>query len=306
METIGQAKRVADRTQMSYVQWLEYRNKGIGGSDAAAILGVNPWTSPLALYCEKLSLTPPKVEAERMEWGRILEGPIATKYTEKTGRKLGVEPFILQHPHLPFVLANIDRLIVKDNDKGPGVLEIKTTSAYLADAWKEDVPIVPQIQLQHYLAVTGFTWGSIVVLIGGQKLEYYDFDRNDDFIRVLLEKEAEFWERVQKKEPPPVDALSSTSKALKILYPKDSGETIMMPAEAEEWAEALQKAKDDKKETEGIITGLENKIKATLGEATWGMLPSGEKFQWKWQIRKAYEVAASESRVLRKLKKGGK
>jgi|TARA_Y100000310_G_scaffold257668_1_gene265779 putative phage-type endonuclease len=299
-------KRIVDRSQISREEWLEWRMKGIGGGDAPAVLGVDPFTSPFSLYCYKLGITEPKEETERMEWGNILEPIVADQYAKKTARELKIEPFILQHPEFPFALANLDRVILPIDDRGPGILEIKTTSSYKALNWKSDAPLAPQVQLHHYLAVTGFKWGSIAVLVGGQQLIWIDYDRNDLFIEALLREEAKFWDRIERKDPPEPDALPATTEALKALYPQESGETMELPPEAAVWAHALETAKSFKKTAEESIIEYENKIKALMKDATWGIAPSGEKFSYKHWERPAYEVKANSGRTLRRIKGGGK
>jgi len=289
-------------------QWLEVRSHGIGSSDAAAVLGLSPWKSPLALYAEKVGLIEPDdlSDLEHVRWGNILEEPIAERYSEVTGRTV-VDPgrFTVDiHPEHPFILASVDRRIAGDgNGHGPGILEIKTASAYKLQDWQEEPPLPYQVQLQHQLMVTGCRWGSLAVLVGGQKFHYVDLERNDDFCRILLDAELEFWSRVERRDPPDADGSDSTRRALEAMYPLDIGETVALSEEAWELAQELELAKQTIKAATDRKQEIENRIKAELGPFAKGLFSDGSGFTFKTQRRKAYTVEAAEFRVLRRFSK---
>jgi predicted phage-related endonuclease len=187
------------------------------------------------------------------------------------------------------------------------VLEIKTTGIQRGDDWEEEAPLGYQVQLQHYLAVTGRRWGSFAVLIGGQKFRWYDVERNDKFIASLEARCEWFWGLVQRQEAPPVDDSQSTAEALRSIYAGESGETVDLGAASVDWCQELEAAKAAIAEAEARKRGAENQIKAALGAASCGIVPGLGKFSFKAQRREAHQVAASEFRVLRFTKmKGGK
>lgn len=287
-------------------QWLERRRAGIGGSDAPVILGLSPWKSPLALWSEKVGLVQPDDIGDReyVEWGNILEAPIATKYAKITGRTLIDHGrfHIFQHPDRAWQICTIDREILPIDDRGPGDLSIKTAGAFRAHDWEEEPPLMYQAQLNHELMVRDMLWGSFAVLIGGQKFRWCDQDRNEKLCSLILEREEEFWDRVQREDPPAADASDSTKEVLLRLYPRDTGESIALPGDASEWAERWAALKTAIKQAETDLQEVENKIKAAIGNATLGLLPDGSGFKWALQQRKAYTVAASEFRVLREVK----
>lgn len=285
--------------------WLDARRNGIGASDAAAILGVSPWKGPFGLYVEKLGLRPiDPAETEAMEWGKRLEPFVAQAYAEKTGRTL-VDPgrFTIQYKRdTPYLQATLDREIVGE-DRGPGVCECKAVNAYAADEWREDdAPLPYLVQVQHQLAVTGCAWGSLAVLIGGQRFRYIDVERQDRFIAELLEHEAEFWDRLKRQDPPPVDGLPATADLLAELYPRDDGHTIALSDDVRQWDERLQQAKEAIKQAAAQKEEAENHIKQALGTATKGVLGPGVAYSWKLQLRKSYTVKESQFRVLRRVK----
>jgi putative phage-type endonuclease len=288
-------------------EWLDARTQGLGASDAAAVLGASPWKSPFKLYCEKIGLVDPSVEeTEAMEWGGLLEPIIAEKYERETRRSLiDHGRFTLQiSEERPFLFATLDREILRrEQHETPGVLEIKTTGIYRAEEWAEEPPLVYQIQLQHQMAVMGWAWGSLAVLIGGQRFLWTDIERNDRFVVALLAAEAEFWRRVELGDPPPVDGMESTREAIIALYPKDSGETIALPTDAAALDESRREAIADMLVIKAKLDTAENGLKAMIGDASKGVLPGGGAYTWKLQKRAAHDVAASEFRVLRRTDK---
>lgn len=285
-------------------QWLAERRTGIGGSDAASIMDASPRRSAYAIWADKLGLVPSDdEESEEAEWGKRLESAVALKYREVTGRSVNLYgssvPKIFRHARLPFMLGSLDADVVDDKHDGPGVFEIKTTGAFHADDWVEFAPLYYQVQLQHYLAVTGRRWGSFAVLIGGQKFKWYDVERNDAFIATLEARCAWFWGLVQRQEAPPVDGSESTTEALKAIYPGDSGETIDLGGEAIDWVADLDEAKSAIAALEEQKRGIENKIRAAMGSAAVGVVPGAGKFTLKLQTRAEHVVQASSFRPLR-------
>lgn len=214
-------KASINTTEMSHEEWLETRRIGIGGSDVPAILGFDKYRTPLDVYNDKVSDTIiEKNMTAKMKAGLKLEDVIAEWFSEETGYKVLKDNKIRIHKHIPFFIANIDRLIVGHNGEGSGVLEIKTTSGYIAKNWDAgDVPLNYYSQLQHYLNVTGYKYGYIAVLIDGWDFRAYRYERDDEFIEMMTGKLIEFWKCVEIKTPPEPQTRDDLMK----LYP--------MPAE---------------------------------------------------------------------------
>jgi putative phage-type endonuclease len=285
-------------------QWLFERRTGIGGSDAATVMGCNPYKSLYALFAEKSGLAPEdEAESEAAEWGKRLEAAIAAKYADVTGRQVNLYgstvPTIMRHPRRAYMLGSIDADVACADFDGAGILEIKTTGVHRADDWEEAAPLAYQVQLQHYFAVTGRRWGSFAVLIGGQKFKWYDVQRNDKFIATLEERCAWFWGLVERGEAPDIDGTESTAEALKALYPRDTGETIDLGPAAIEIVEQLEAAKAELAAAEARKRELDNRVRAAMGPASYGIVPGLGKFSLKLQRREAHTVAASEFRPLR-------
>ena len=259
-----QAEVLVPTLGMARTEWLEHRRCGIGGSDAAAVAGLNPWKSPVEVYYEKLGEIPPVEDNERMYWGRVLEDVVAREFSERTGKRVRRRNAILQHPKHDFMIANIDREIVGEKVG----LECKTVSEYGRDDWKEDkVPEQYIIQCQHYMAVTGYKGWWIAALIGGNKFVHKYIDRDDVIISALVEIESEFWDMVLSLTPPPMDGTESAGNVLKLLYPESKPNTaINLPGDAAELIEIREALKVQIKQMEISLAETENKLKAMLGD----------------------------------------
>jgi putative phage-type endonuclease len=184
-------------------EWHEQRLNGIGGSEASIVLGLNPWQSRLELWNTKVNRIIKESEEDNLifEIGHALEPIIANHYQKTTKRQLEVRPQKI-HPKYPFINGNVDREIVKSERSDPGILEIKTKGA-LTNWHRDDIPLYYQAQLQQYLAVYNYQWGSFAVLdLKTRKVTYTDIERDDDFINHIIEEEIKFWDLVQSKTPP--------------------------------------------------------------------------------------------------------
>lgn len=284
------------------VAWLQARKSGIGGSDAAAVMGVSRWKSAYALWAEKTGLEPDTEDNEVLRWGRILEEPIIVDYERLTGRKVErLGPFSIQrHVKLPFMICTHDGIVDADDGRGPGALSVKYIGPMNTKSWEQTQgPIDYKVQLQHEMAVSNLAWGSFAVLIWGKGVRWFDVDRNDNFIEALTDTERDFWRRVEKGDPPPVDGSESTTEALKRLYPKDKGTAIDLPADAAALIRELHKLKAEKKATEGRVALLENTIKKAIGDASEARLNGRVVCTYRTVEKKSYTVKAQSYRQLR-------
>ncbi|AOJ92234.1 MULTISPECIES: YqaJ viral recombinase family nuclease [Burkholderia] len=221
------ALKLVKTQELSRDDWLAVRRTGIGGSDAAAAVGLNPYMSALELWLDKtgradgLPRPDPDDTTSPTYWGTLLEPIVAASYTKQTGNRVRRVNAVLRHPSIPFMLANIDREIVGVPDVQ--ILECKTAGEFGARLWREGVPEYVQIQVQHQLAVTGKTAAHVAVLLCGQALEVHRIERDDALIGRLVELEARFWRFVETDTPPPADGSESADRALRHLYPGNGG-----------------------------------------------------------------------------------
>jgi len=188
---------------LSHEEWLALRKTGIGGSDAGAICGLNAYRTPIHVYKDKVSTEIEDIDSESMRQGRDLEDYVARRFMEETGLKVRRSNMMYRSKKYPFMLADVDRLIVGE-DAG---LECKTASAYNADKWKEGaIPEHYLIQCYHYMAVTGKKTWYIAVVILGVGFRYKKIEWDDNIINNLIIIEKDFWEQnVQKGIMPDPD-----------------------------------------------------------------------------------------------------
>src|SRR5690348_5102273 len=274
------ALRLVDTRTLDRRQWLEVRRGGIGSSDAAAAVGLNPYKSPLALWMDKTGRSPPEeASAQHMDdpryWGTLLEPYVAAAYQAKTQRKVRRVNAILQHPTFPFMLANLDREIEGDPDVQ--VLECKTAGEFGVRLWKEGVPEYVQLQVQHQLAVTGKQAADVAVLLCGQKLEIHRVERDEDVIGRLVVLEANFWEYVLQDKQPPADGSESAGNALRQLYP-GNGTTVDFSENAELSSafDELAAIRDEVDEKAGCAEVLKQQLQEAMGDASRALFSSGE------------------------------
>lgn len=214
------ALRLAHTRTLDRGQWLEIRKGGIGSSDAAAAVGLNPYKSRLELWLEKTGRAAANDDHQGMDdprfWGTLLEPYVAVAYQQKTDHKVRKVNAVLQHPTFPFMLANIDREVVGSPDVQ--ILECKTAGEFGSRLWRGGVPEYVELQVQHQLAVTGKEAADVAVLLCGQKLEVHRIERDEEVISRLVVLESQFWEYVITDTPPPADGSESAARALRHLY----------------------------------------------------------------------------------------
>ncbi len=171
--------------------WLHYRKKGIGGSDAGAVCGLNPYRTAMEVYQDKTSKEIVELDNEAMRQGREFEDYVAKRFTEATGKKVRRANAMYYDENHPFMLADVDRMIVGEN----AGLECKTASPYLADKWEDGrIPMHYQLQCHHYMSVMGTEAWYIAVLIYGREFKYYRIERDEEIMADLIRMEQDFWE----------------------------------------------------------------------------------------------------------------
>lgn len=281
-------------------EWLKFRKGGIGGNDAPIVLGVSQYAGPLDLFAVKRGLIEDNPQTELMKWGHRLQKPLKEGYQDETHRLVqdqGIHTFV--NKEHDFIRYSADGLIAPLGGL-PWIFEAKCTGYLTPKDLEEDLPLAWQVQVQHGLFTLGLQKASLAVLVNGNKLLWKDMERNDSFIEQMLKTELEFWEMVKSGTPPDADYRESTARTIAKLYPKDTGATVQLPPEAKVWAADRTEADDWIKRYTKIKDEAENKLKMAIGDATFGTLPNGGSFSWKWQERKGYEVKATEFRVLRR------
>lgn len=291
-------------------EWLAIRRGYIGGSDAGAILGMNPFASAFSVWAEKTGQVPEFGGNISTRTGTLLEDLVAKLFMEETGKKVQRLNFTIVNEKYPFACANIDREIIGED----AILECKTTNSFV-NVKKFRTGEYPEqwyAQITHYLAVTGAKKAYLAVLSECRDFRIFELERDEDEIKALMDAERDFWnEYVIPKKTPPVDGHDATTQAIKEMFQTEAGDEADLTGMDDVFTQ--RKALNDhvsslKKE----IAALDNRIKTAMGSRSTGLCGSW-KATWKLQntsgldrdaIKADYpdidfQKYATQSRVLR-------
>lgn len=258
-------KRLVDVNKISHEEWLKYRKMGITGTDAGAIVGMNPYKSALQVFVDKTTDNIETFDNEAMKQGRDLEEYVAQRFCEATGKKVRRANAIFISDEYPWMMADFDRLIVGEK----AGLECKTVSAYSADKWKNGaIPLHYQLQVQHYLAVSGYDAWYIAALIFGKEFIIHRIERDEELIQSLITIEKRFWEQnVLAGVMPDPDGSKTADEVLTKYFPQKEGVSVLLPQHME-----MQLKR--REELVGLITKLETEksiieqeVKKYLGDS---------------------------------------
>lgn len=281
------ATRFYRNTGIRYLseEWETARDQlGIGGSEAAAIAGMNPYSSALSVYFAKTGHRVPVEVNEAMRQGSELEEYVAKRFCEETGKRVKRQGYLLQSKLYPFMLADIDRVVIGENS----LLECKTTLNRDGYTYEdaENIPAYQLVQSLHYMIVYGADTVYLATLVYGRGFHTVEIHRSD-FVRdiqSLIEIERRFWEEnVQKGQAPAPDGSADCAATLLSEYP--SADEDQPPKDLMGYASQLYRLSELKRELAGLTeekAGIENQLKAALGTA-----PAGEygTFRVTWKNR---------------------
>ncbi len=200
-------------------EWINGRMNGIGGSDASAVVGLNPYKSNIDLFEEKIGRKIPEDISDKpcVIYGKLAEGPIRELF------KLDYPDFqvehheyrILQSVEYPFMQASLDGELT-DPAGRKGILEIKTSNILRTmqfEKWKDRIPDNYYLQVLHYLLVTGYDFvalrAHLISIWNNEKrasVRHYFIERKEvqEDLEMLLKEEKKFWEYVESGRKPPL------------------------------------------------------------------------------------------------------
>ena len=260
--------------------WLAQRQKGLGGSDIAAIIGLSPWTTPIDVWMQKTGRAGAKEETAAMHWGHNLESVIADEYARVTGN------MVMPGVHLVngCRVGNTDGMV-------PGqkrILEVKTASPFAAKDWGEpgtdEIPEYYLTQVQWYLGLLPedeYEGADVPVLIGGNDFRIYKVDRNPDLISQLTEYGETWWKKyVDTDEAPPTDGTVEDLRSRILLHPADDGTMLASTADIDSLARELAEAREAMKGAEAQVEALELQLKNIIGDSS-GIKGSDWSCTWK-------------------------
>lgn len=274
-------------------EWIQVRKKYIGGSDAGAILGVNPYRGAMDVWLDKNTDQTKDLESEAIRQGNDLEDYVAKRFSEATGLKVRRDRSMMVSVENPFMLADIDRRIVGRN----AILECKTTAAYNGSQWDDGkVPPSYYAQVQHYIAVTGAETAFIAVAILGRDFKYYEIEPNDSYIRAMIEMEKDFYETsMERGLMPSPDGTKAASEAIKAFYKGGIPDTVDLSEneEAIDMAHDYLSFKAEKKMLEDAIRAKEQGLQMLLKNNEKGIAGDFE-ITWPSYTRKNFDKKAFE------------
>ncbi len=266
---------------MKYQEWLEYRRRGIGGSDVAAVCGLSKWRSPMEVWLDKTGQIEPKPAGEAAYWGTIMEPIIRQEFADRTGFKIRQVNAILQHKRFKFMQANLDGIVTDPNLGGDGIFEAKTASAYRAAEWEQGVPEEYQLQVQHYMAVTGLSFAWVAVLIGGNQFVWRLIERDEGIIDLLIQMESRFWKLVETGVAPEIDGSPASTELLNRLYPESKPKSIIdLPVDSYKWVQQFEQFQREEKDAALKKEEAANHLKELLGDSEVGLI-QGRTVTWK-------------------------
>lgn len=270
---------LAKINDISHTEWLKMRKHGIGGSDAAAVCGLNRWRGPLDVYLDKTSDKIEEKETPAIYWGNVMEPVLRTEFAKRSGLVVEEVPFLFNSREYPFMIANIDG-IAREKDSSVSLIEIKTANGFAVKDWDNGLPQEYYLQIQHYMSVLDLAKSYVVVLIGGNDFRIEEIPRDDETIQTIIALENDFWHNhILAITPPAVDATSG--KALDTLYPESNGTSVILGAEADAFVNDLESLKEVEAQIKISKDESENALKALLGEAECGKTPDGYSVRWK-------------------------
>ena len=294
------ARIIISTKDMPREEWLEYRRLGIGGSDAGAIIGMNPYATPYSVWADKTGRLPEKEDNEAMRQGRDFEDYVAKRFEEKSGKRVRRYNYMLMHEQHDFITANIDR-VVSGEYAG---LECKTTSILNLKKFKDgEFPDQYYAQCVHYLAVTGWDRWYLGVVILGVGFKIYMLTRkkddvcpdwcesmvyvDDGEIALLTGAEVEFWKTyVEPDKAPPVDGFKPTTDALSAIY--QGGDYEIIALSEIDVIKGYLDVKSDIKALEKAKESYEQALKAKLGDCERGEC-GGYAVTWRTQQRNSFD-----------------
>ncbi len=287
-------KKLVSTANLPKEEWLALRKQGIGGSDAGAICGLNPYVSPMKVFLDKTSDVYEDTDNEAMRQGRDLEEYVAKRFMEETGKKVRCCNYMLACDDLDysFMQANVDRMITGEN----AGLECKTASAYSTGTWQDGkIPPHYLCQCYHYMAVTGCDAWYLAVVVLGKDFLWFRIERDEEVINNLKDIERRFWfDHVLANIPPDPDGSDATEAYFKQRYAvADPEKSVILGSEYTEKFKRYEEISDLMKKLEQEKRTIEEEAKAFMDDAELGYA-DGYTVSWK-----AYESERLDSKALK-------
>lgn len=266
----------------------ELRSLGVGGSEVAAVLGLDPRRDAFAVYAAKVGLLKPTAPNPRMRRGKYFERGVIDWYSDITGQPTHWFDQTVQNPQRSWQVVSPDAWVLGISPDAPpriGGCDAKTVAFDQRESWGETgtdiVPVPVNLQCQWTLSTVDLPWWDVAALVGLDELRIYRIHRSPEVEAILLDEVETFWTKhVLARVPPPPGPSPATTEALKQMFPKHVENIRCASAEEMPLVEALRTAKCAAKVAEKALAQAENQIKLAIGDAE-GLLAGAEKITWK-------------------------
>lgn len=252
--------------------WLAARQRDVTSTESAALFGMSPYVTHFELWHRKHSGTAPEFKSnERMRWGNRLEAAIAHGIAEEQGWEIRPMKEYMRDPDarlgssFDFVITNLGE---------PVHLEIKNVD-YLAfrDGWIEhedgsiEAPEHIELQVQHQMAVSGFKRAFIGAFIGGNRHVVIERERDEDVIRAIRHRVAEFWRTVDAGQEPEPVMPDDTEAVIRLHQYAEPGKHLDADDEIERLVAEYRAAKDAARDAEAAAETAKARLLAAIGDA---------------------------------------
>lgn len=249
-------------------EWLKARTKGLGGSDAGTVVGVDKYTSAFRLWLEKTGQVEPENldDKEVVYWGTTLEGVVRSEFEKRAGVPVWQPDCMFRSKQRPWQLASLDGLTLAPDNGELAIVEFKTAGFFLADEWEDDkIPPKYEAQGHHYAAVTGLRRVFVACLIAGQRFVWKEMPVDEELIVDLCEAERRFWENhVVANMPPPVDDSEDCATVLRSMW-DDLADTTTVDVSVRDEAVGYLAAREEAKAAKKRKDLAGNRLRAALG-----------------------------------------
>lgn len=257
---------------------LELRKLGIGGSEIAAIAGMNPWASPFDIYMRKKGLVSDSSSFDT-ERGQFFEPAIIEWYKHRTKRNVNPCP-TLQHKEHPIVIATPDGISIQNDVRG---LEVKAPNWRTAEHWGESgtdqIPdyYVPQTMWE--AAVLGVNAVDVAALIDGD-LRIYTIAHSPKLFEALVDIAERFWrDHIVADNPPPPDGSQRARDWLTKRYPRVVHDLMDATEEMQTLARLYVECREREKIDAEAKDIAGNRLRALIGDRQ-GAIAEGVKITW--------------------------
>lgn len=274
---------------------MKDRTKFIGSSEMGAILGLDPYRTPLKLWALKTGRIPVEDLQEAAEWGQRLEPVVADKFSEKHNVKLMAYKKRFIHPHFDFISCELDRIIVGTDE----IVEVKTCNEYLKKNWSgEEMPQNYCVQLNTALGLSKRKKGYVALLAGGQKYIEKHMEFDQELYDMTIQKAVDFWKNYVLADMAPVAVAQDNEDTLDLMYPESKegvlelcGDTAL---EMDNLVQDRLGALESKNHLQEELDGIEARIKQIMGEKE-AAETSNSKITWKTQSRTTADTEAMKN-----------